>query len=313
MNVAEERALLLPIPQPTTWRTHGLLLRCTLFILTCVGVLAFNVLLDRLYVPRQGIVAGVLCIALAEWLIRARWFWTGVEEALWLGGIFSMISELPSSGAPEASLVLASGAAVAGARVRNPLFGAAAAILVAHYFEERFDLGVVAALAIALLAVIALLRTWQRPSNEYLFILIAIALPIFGRSASDEIWRNVTIILYVAFGGLTLFLAIRRRHHALFLAGGVAVAIAAFDSHEFVAAPAEAKLAFAGALLLVGSWLVSRALHGRTRGIVATPAKLTPFDDELEIAATVSIPRPEGESAPERGGEFGGAGATGKY
>lgn len=314
MKVGHERALMLAgidaeagkVPH----RTHGILLRATLFVLTAIGVLALNFFWGE--VP-----AGIISILLAEFLILARrWWWTGVEEALWIGGVMSFIAALPSTGAPEALLVIAAGAAIAGARVRNPLFGAAAAGFVAAYFEKRFDLGVVTALVIALAAAFALLRTWRRPSNEHLCIAIAVILPLVGYSEADAVWRHATIALYLAYGLVTLFLAIRYRHHALFLAGAIGLGISAIElSRTLDGIALEAKLALGGALLLTGSWLASRALRNQTTGIVATPAKLTPFDDDLELAATVALPRAEFDQKTETsgGGQFGGAGATGEY
>lgn len=316
MKLEHERALMLPsIAEATVpHRTHGILLRATLFVLTLIGVFALNFFLDQVKVPQNGVVAGLAVIVIAEILIlHWRWWWTGVEEALWIGGVYSMISELPSSGRPEAMLVLAAGAAIPGARVRNPLFGALAASFVAAYFEKRFDLGVVSALVIALIAAFALLRTWSRPSTEHLFIAIAVVLPVVGYSQAGAEWRQATIALYFAFGLVTFFLAVRYRHHALFLAGAIGIAIGSVELSRTIDLPLEAKLALGGALLLAGSWLASRALRDKTSGIVATPSKLTPFDDELEVAATVALPRAEFDPKVESGGEFGGAGATGKY
>lgn len=316
MSVEHERALLLRdvAPMEIPWRTHRLLLRAVLFVLTTLGVGAFYLLLEAFDVEWKGLITGVIAIAVAELLIHLRrWWWTGVEEALWLAATYALVSELPSSGRPEALLVLALAAAVPGWRVRNPLFGAAAACFVVQYFEQRFDLGVVSAIVLAALAVLALLRTWRRPSTEWLFIAIAVVLPVAGRADADPIWRTMTIILYTAFGAATLYLAIRKRHHAFFVSGGIALAIAATDFAERIALPDEAKLAAAGALLLVGSWLAARALKEKTQGLVATPAKLTTFDDDLEIAATLALPQQNFEQRMESGGEFGGAGATGKY
>jgi hypothetical protein len=316
MNAEHERALLLRgvAPVDIPWRTHRLLLRAVLFVLTTIGVAAFYWLLDAFHVARPGIVTGAIALAVAEILIHARrWWWTGVEEALWLCAMFAFVTELANSGRPEAALVLALAAAIPGFRVRNPLFGAAAAVFVAQYFEKRFDLGVVSALVLAAVAVLALLRTWRRPSTEWLWIALAIALPVAGRIDADPVWRNMTIILYGTFAAATLFLAIRKRHHALFLSGGIALAIAVVDFAEKIDLPVEAKLAAAGALLLVGSWLTARALRDRKTGIVATPARLTSFDDDLETLATISIPQQTFDQRMETGGEFGGAGATGKY
>lgn len=316
MTVDQERAYLLrklaPVEMP--WRTHGLLLRAVLALLTLGGAWFVSLMLEELGVPRPGAFMGLAALVVAELLIRVRrWWWTGVEEGLWIAGTFGLISALPSSGTPEAMLVLALAAAIPGWRVRNPLFGALAAIFVAHYFEKRFDLGLVAAMVIASAAAVALLRTWRRPSTEWLWIAIAIVMPIAGRAEADVEWRNLTIGIYAAFGVATLLLAIWKRHHALFVSGAIALVIAAGDVGERIVLAVEAKLAFAGTLLLVGSWLVSRALKNNTRGFVTTPAKLTPFDDELELAATVSIPQQSFDQRMESGGRFGGAGATGDY
>ena len=318
MNARDERLLLLrqrglakvEIP----WRTHGLLLRAVLFVFTALGTGALYWFLDLLDLPGPGIATAVVAICVAELLIhKARWWWTGVEEALWICAAFALVSALPSRSGPETALVLALAAAIPGWRVRNPLFGAAAACFVVLYFEDRFDLGVIAALVIASVAVAALLRTWERPSTEWLWIALAIVLPVAGRTNADAAWRNVTIVLYAVFAVVVLFLAVRKRHHALFVSGGIALAIAAIDFAAKIDLAVEAKLALGGVLLLVGSWAVARSLRERTTGIVSTPAKLTAFDDELEVAATLSLPQQNFDQRMESGGEFGGAGATGKY
>lgn len=316
MNTAHERALLLRrhAPMEIPWRTHGILLRAVLFVLTCAGTAAFWALLEAFGAPRPGLVTGVVAIAAAEVLIRVRrWWWTGIEEAWWLAGAFAFVSELPRSGTPESNLVIALAAAVPGFRVRNPLFGAFAAIFVVTWAEERLDLGLIAAMVLGGIAVVALLRTWQRPSTEWLWIALAVLMPVVGRAHADREWRAVTIAVYAVFALLALVLAIRNRHHALFVSGGLALGIAVFDAIEPLGVAGEAKLAAAGALLLAGSWLLARALRERTRGIVAAPAGLTPFDDELEVAATISVPAQNFDQRMETGGEFGGAGATGKY
>jgi hypothetical protein len=321
MNVEHERALhlrnTLHRPQiviDVPWRTYGLLARAIFFVLTCVGLGAVRQLFELFGVPAPGLFLGLAALGLAEYLIRdRRWFWTGIEEALWLGGTVAMVSELPRSGRAESLLVIAAACGIPGWRVRNPLFGAVAAAFVTAYFEKRFDLGVVAALALAAIAVLALLRTWQRPSNEWLWILIALLLPAVGRFYADGDWRNVTIALYLLFGLSVLALAIVKRHHALFFSGGIALAIAAGDVIALANAPLELMLAIAGGLLLMGSWITARLLRDRRTGFVTTPSKFTAFDDELEVAATISLPQQDFDQRMESGGEFGGAGATGKY
>ena len=301
------------------WRTNGLLAQAAFFLLTCIGLGAFYGLLHVVDLGGEGIVAGVVAIGLAEYLIGARrWFFTGVEAALWLGGLFALISELPSSGKPEAMLVIAAACSIAGARVRNPLFGALAAVFIVQYFEKRFDLGVLCALVIALVACIALLRTWRRPTTEALWIALALVMPIAGRFHADRDWRDTTVALYAVFGIIALSLAIARRHHALFLAAMIALAIACADFAEKLNDwPNETKLAIGGALLLVVAFAMSRALRGRTHGLVLTPIQLTPFDDAAEIGATLALQpttsAPAPQPQPAGGGQFGGAGASGDY
>lgn len=299
------------------WRSKGSVVQVVFFILTSVAMFAFYGLCQVTDLPGPGIVTGVLGIALAEYLIGARrWFGTGVEGALWLGGLFALISELPSSGRPESLLVIAAAFAIAGARVRNPLAGAAAACTLAFYAERRFDLGVVAALLLAAAAVLLLLREWRRPSTEFLFAVAAIALPIAGAFMAGPGWRQTTVVLYAVFGMGALALAIARRHHAILLAACASLMISAIDLGRMIDAPLEAKLAAGGVLLLAVAFAVSRALRGRTRGIVVTPAKLTHFDYEVEIVATLSH-QPEAAAPTEPtapgGGAFGGAGATGEF
>jgi len=311
----ESMAAQLEVP----WRTNSVLAQCAFFLLTCFALSTFYGLLHLFESNREGLMTGVAAIVLAEYLMGARrWFFTGVETALWIGGVFALLSELPSSGKPEAMLVLAAGSAVAGARVRNPLFGALAAIFVMLYFEKRFDLGVLCALVLALGACLALLRTWRRPTTEALWIAIALIMPIAGRFVADEYWRYTTILLYAIFGILALSLAIAKRHHALFLAAMISLAIGGADFVEKVLAPEEAKLAAGGALLLAIAFAISRTLRDRTHGLVLTPMPLTPFDDAAEIGVTLALqpsaPAPEPQAAsPAEGGSFGGAGASGDY
>ena len=305
-------------PLDVPWRTNGFVSQAVFFVLTCLGLAAFYGFLYMAGNRSEGIITGIAAIVIAEYLIGfRRWFFTGVEAGLWLGGMFALISELPESGKPEAMLVLAAGAAIPGLRVRNPLFGALAANFIVLYFEKRFDLGTLGALVISLSAAIALLRTWKRPTTEWLWIALALTMPLAGWDTADVIWRDTTIILYAMLGVLVLTMAVFRRHHALFLTAILAFAISAVELAENITAPEEAKLAVAGTVLLAIAFAISRSLRDRTHGLVLTPIQLTPLDDAAEIAATLAhqptAHAPEPQPAPASGGSFGGAGASGDY
>jgi len=300
-------------------RTNGVLVQCVFFLLAALAAGAFFGLCHALGVPLPGVIAGAVCIAVAEYLIGVkRWFFTGVEAALWLGGLLAIISELPHSGRPESLLVVGTVFALAGARVRNPLLGAAAAVLVVAY-AERFDRGAVIALLLGVAALLALLRTWRRPSTEWLFAACALILPVAGWICADARWRTLTILLFLAYGALALVLGLRKRHHIFFLAALIGLTVAVTESRNYIHIPAEAWLAIAGALLLLIAYAVTRALRGHERGLVLTPEDLTGIDETLQIAATLAL-KPESSAPPPPepgfeagGGTFGGAGASGDF
>lgn len=299
------------------WRAHGMVVQAVFLLLTAVAQLALFALLHTLDVPEPGLVTGVTALVTGELLIRRwKWFATGVEASLWLGGLIALITALPDSGKPEALLLVAAAAAAAGARVRNPLFGVAAAALVVAYAERKADAGTVCAVILTAAAAVALLRIWRRPSTEWFWAGLAVLMPVAGWMAADRAWLHATIALYLLLGALTVFLAVRFRHHALFLSGALSLAIAATEIAGRIEAPQEAKLAAAGAFLLALSWTAARLLRDRTSGIVATPAKLTRADEALEIAGALAGsegPRPEPAPDQGGGGRFGGAGATGEF
>ena len=299
------------LPQP--WHGYGLLGQIVFFLLTIAGIAAFYLL------TRSELLTAVLCVGLAEYLIRVRkWFGTGVEAALWIGGVISAVTALPNSNVPEGNLVIAAAAGIAGFRVRNPLFGALAAFFVTLYFERVGDRGTIAALAIAGAALIALFRTWRRPSTEWLFIVLLVTMPLAGWAHADRRWVEVTLLLFAAFAAIAFACAVAKRHHAMFAGAATAAIVAAAALQQRYGISEELLFAIAGAVLLVGAGTTARFLRGRTHGFVVTPAKLTAFDDDLEALATVAVAPahsagnpPEGR--PQEGGGFGGAGATGDY
>src|SRR6185295_4327833 len=121
------------------------------------------------------------CLGCAEFLIYAYHFErTGVESALWLAGLFAFIISLPSQNRPEAILAFAGAAMVAGARLRNAVFIALAAVLVDFYVDKKFhDARATLAFALVLTAIaaVALLREWRRPSTELMLSLLVVVMP----------------------------------------------------------------------------------------------------------------------------------------
>lgn len=300
----------------TRWRAYGLFASLLFFFLTACAVGAFFGLLDTLHLPKA--IAGVAAIVVAELLIAKGWFGTGVESGLWFCGLFALIASLPSQGKPEAILMFAAASAIAGLRVRNPFFGALAAILVVVYLAvKNWHLQALSvALVIAAIALLALWRKWRRPSTELLWICLLIAMPIAGYFAGD-IERAFNAPLFLAIAVVMLIAGISLRHHAPFIASAIAFVIAGGEWFEHSATRLELLLAISGAILLAAALALSKALRDRTHGFVTTPARLTSADDAIELISVVAAAPhdapPEPSGRPQGDGGFGGAGATGDY
>ena len=301
--------------QPASrWRRHGVVLSVVFFILTAFGIAAFFFLCEVLHFPK-GLVTAILCIGAAEWLIHGkRFFGTGIESALWLGGLLAIIFDLPSSGKPEALLVFAAAFAIAGFRVRSALFGAGAAVFVLAYIRTKTgdpSMSVMFGAVVTLIAAAARQRMWRRPSTDQLFAALTIVMPVAAAVSGER------IVAFAILAVLLLALGIACRDRIVLIAAGESIAIAAYHARDLFPYPLEAKLIVAGALVAAIAMIVSRALAGRTRGFTVAPEEVTGYDEAMQIAGAISLAQPA-TPAPtaqpvEGGGGFGGAGAGGEY
>ena len=311
--ISEDQERVIDESSSTRWRSSGIFLSIVLFVFTLLAVAATFFLFD------EGWITAVLAIVPAELLIRRyRFFGTGVESALWIGGLFAWIFGLPSEGKPEALLLLAAASAVAGFRVRNALFGALAAVFVVSYLIlKNWDAAaVVVAIGISMVALAALFREWQRPSTEMLFAALLVISPIAGAFASDgsAAWS----MLYFLAGATCALVGLRTRQHAPLIAAIVylAITIGILAAHDLLPLRGEWNAIAGGAILLLFSALMTRALRSRRTGIVVAQDQLTSVDEALQIGGTL-VMQPKADAPPqgrpEGGGQFGGAGATGKF
>ena len=323
-SVADERALELrargfDAPMEIAWRRNSMFLSIVFFVLTAIAMIATYGFFKLVDIPGAGFITAAICLALAEWLIRRRYFFgTGIESALWLGGLFAFIFGLPGEGRVEALLLFAAAAAVAGFRVRNALFGAlAAAFVIAYVLNKAEAVGAAfVAIAIALTAGVALARRWQRPSTEALFVVLTILPPIAAAFGSVNKLAPWWAGLFAVIAAVMLALGLRLRSHAPLIAAAVngANAIAILTVHELIPLEPEWRLMIGGATMLAASTAIARSLRGHNRGIVTTPSSLTKIDEELQMLGTV-VAQPHVETQPStpEGGRFGGAGSTGEY
>ncbi|HUP49159.1 MAG TPA: hypothetical protein VNA04_10260 [Thermoanaerobaculia bacterium] len=296
------------------WRSNGVVLSIVFFALTSIGILA---LYGFLYQIKLTWLTGILSIALAEFLIHGRrFFGTGVESALWLGGLFALIFELPGPPREEGLLLFAAAAALAGWRMRNGFFGALAALFVMRYTAARGDETVAASVAVvlSLAALAALGREWGRPSTERLWIALLIIPPV---SLLIDVPRLLpwwaALMGGMAIGSLAAGLRIRT--HAPLIASAVYLALstAILAAHDLLPLTVEWRLITGGALLLAASAALARLLRDRTGGIVTMPATSAPFEEAAQIVGTLALQPRVAQAPQEPGGRFGGAGATGEF
>jgi hypothetical protein len=306
------------------WRQMSAIVQIVFFVLTILAISAFYGFCRLLNLPAGWIVL-VGSIAIAELLIRRAHFWrTGVESALWIGGLYAFIFSLPSSGKPEAILVLAAAAALAGWRVRNALFGGLAMAMVVTYLVERqwFWNALAFAIVVTLIALVALTREWKRPSTEMLWQVLEIVMPVAGYVAivtrlKSWISDYRIFAIFFALAALFLIVGIRFRLRVPLMAAIVSLAIAIVEAHDYMPVSVEAELIVIGAITLSVAAAIMRALRDKQHGFVIGVAKKSDLQDVLSVAPTLlSVHGGAPHDAPQPvggGGEFGGAGASGNF
>ena len=314
-SVEDERAGALAdrlkVPAPDGWKRHSIPLTITFFVLTCIGVVAFAAFFSIIHAP-YGVLTLAATIAAAELLIRMYKFQrTGVESALWIAGPIAFIISLPSQGKPEALLVFAAAALIAGLRVRNPVFIAAGAVLVDVYVHVKTHsaLATVAfALGVTAGAAVALAREWKRPTTEWMWIALVLVMPLASYLAVTTLG-----IAYVIAGIALLAGGIAIKHRALLIGGAVSLATGAFEMQKHLAIADEAKLIAGGVIVLAIAIVMTRILRNNTRGFV-----ISKTEDKYEVAqilGAIRIPAQPSPAASDHldagGGGFGGGGATG--
>ena len=316
----------------TPWRRNGTFVALSFFGLTVFAMFALTALCKS--IGATEFAAGLIAIGFAEYLIRRRrMYGSGIESALWIGGLIAFIFGLPNSGAPEWVLIVAAAFGIAAWRMQNALFGAIGIIFAAVYpavadHSHDYWRAALLPLGMALVAVLAKWWTYRRPWLDSLWSLVAIVMPLVAEiagniAAYDSRGYLERAAVFAVAGTIALLAALHLYEHALLIAAGVSFAITAYEVHDLFTTPLEWKLIAGGVALLALAAVISRALRGRTEGLVATPARLTPYDEVVKLGATMVAGSPAHEHAAAAdpgmtgtsGGadSFGGAGATGDY
>lgn len=332
------------------WRTARRYARAALFVAgvaTTLLIAGITGLSDR----DSPLVAGVISLLAAEWLIRARRLHaSGIEEGLAVGAAVMLAAWAGSNWgsawlhalAPDPLLLLAGiTVGIAGVRLCNPLVAAAAVLLMVGWVGERDWLqaaddavgGRVAALlpgvAVAALALVAGAREYRRPSSDgTLDWLVVAAAPVGWLLARSHEWvpsaqtalapRALTIALLGALAAASLAVGLRRRTLAPLLGAVLSVACAAVELGRLSGFSVEARMVIGGCTLLATAAFLERWLRTPRGGFTSQPpdgpGALGLLLESAGAAAMLGPGLPPTDGAPGgQGGRFGGGGASGQY
>lgn len=287
----------------------------------------------------QGTIALVTGVAGAELLLAAaRLRRTGIEDALYLGGLFGMLMALFSIASLEAWVaVLLCGAAflIAGLRLQRGLWLAAAIICVPAAIgagtESPMAFGI-AGLVTSALAAVAGLRQWRSPAlqlglNSVVAVLPAVSLftTIIDRLFADRLIVSDLlmsgVVAAVAFGA---FIATRWKPLLYAFVGSCTVFAIIVGAQDFI--PLEWRLLTGGLSLLIASRIVSTMLAGRSKGFTSTALAASEIWDlePLAGAAAGALVAPRDSTSGTTGpalddaddsadSSFGGGGSTERY
>jgi|SRR5581483_2488952 len=318
------------------WRTASLPSRCTFFILGLVAAGMIGIIAERLGPKGALVIAGVVSIAVAEWLILCRrHFWSGIEEALGAAGLTMLAFESWSQvgwSASTGSRFICIALAIAGLRLLNPLFTTLAVLIFVPALDVPPWASGMVCYGIGIVALIATGCRFQRPSHDLMLECLVVVMPVSGYlwSASHGSLAVATDYLHatpsawivplcpLVFAGVTLAVGVSRRTHAPIVASMLCVPCAAYELRALTNLALQTRLILWGLVLMVISTILDRYLREARGGI--TSRKVRKMDDSAGVlgvlGSVVLTPHSPPKAAPSfegGGGSFGGGGATGRY
>jgi len=319
------------------WRTANLPSRCTFFVLGLVAAGMIAIITGRLWPTGAVVVAGLVSLAIAEWLIvRRRHFGSGIEEAFEVAGLAMLAYECWTHVGPSESAgasLLGTALAIAGIRLLNPLFTTLAVLTFLLALKAPALIEGLLCYGVGLAALAAGAYRFRRPSHDLVLDSLVVVMPLAGYlwsasphnlwSPADYLHAHLSVWLVplcsVLFAAVALTTGLRRRAHAPLVAFMVCVACTAYELRKLTGLSLETRLIVWGCVLLLVSMTFERYLRAPYRGITSRPLR----DDEdsarvLGIAGgavlTPHSPPPKGAPPFEGGGgRFGGGGASGEY
>lgn len=318
------------------WRTASLPSRCTAFVLGLVAAGMIGIIAQRLGPSGSLVTAGLVSIAVGEWLVLCRrHFRSGIEEALGAAGLTLLAFECWShAGSSESagSACICAAFAIAGLRFLNPLFTTLAVLaFVAALDAPPLGSGLLC-YGLGIAALIAAGYRFRRPSHDLMLDWLIIAMPVAGyfwsaphgslSTGTDYLHSTASAWIVplcpLVFAGAALVAGLSRRAHAPIVAFMLCVGCTAYELRRLTGLALETRLILWGLALLVVSTVLDRYLLEARSGI--TSRQVRGRDDSAGILGVLGsamlTPHSPAKDAPSfegGGGSFGGGGATGNY
>ena len=310
------------------WRLARTIVRIVGFVVGAVLVASLFGFLSLLEMPGKGIATAIVSIAVAEVLIARGRFWkSGIEEVLWIGGLFAIIFDLPGPARNEGLLLFAFASLLAAIRLLQPWFATAFVGFVVMYLVTEFERDLVAATLVYLIGAAALLllsHKWKMPFVENaLSMIVLCSLPLaylllrFVAEVGSDLSLLAGAVSMIVFFASGLALRNRAPLWGALLTSGLVL----FEAATRIVIAAEWKWLIAGVALVAIAQLVDRILRNRESGITS---RREPVSEIYALAETAAAHAASVASRPEQpeplppdresgGGSFGGAGASGDY
>jgi hypothetical protein len=319
------------------WRAASLWSRCAFFVLGLVAAVMISIIGSHLWPGAETALAGLVSIAVAEWLILGRrHFGSGIEEALEVVGLTMLAYECwsrVSTSEPVGAAFLGIAFAIAGFRLLSPIFTTLSALAFVLALDAP-PLGAgLMCYGIGLVALMAGGYRFRRPSHDLMLDYLVIVMPVAGylwsasrhglSIATDYRHAGLSEFLVPAcslvFAGAALTIGLRRRAHAPVIASMLCVACCAYELRKLTGLSLEARLIVWGCALLLISVNLERYLHVPRRRITSRPlledkrsGGIPGLAGSAALTPLSPLPKPS-PSFEGGGGRFGGGGASGSY
>lgn len=318
--ISDDQAKQIQVQLISSWKQGSLLSRIAFFFLTSLAVGAFYGILALASLPGRGWVTAAVAIGLAELLISTkRFIHTGVEESLYLIGLYCVIFQDLAGQENKVLLLIAGASVIAGLRVLNAAFavlGVGFALWFVWVELDPIAAGVVNAMA-GVVALCLMPLPFRRPFYSSWLTGTALLSPLILWDPL-RIHAETGLLYFLLILAITAaIVAFRFRIRGALLSAILSTSLVGLELSLRWSWSAEAKLMVSGLCLFMIAGLLERWLRVPRRRF--TSQKLIEPDSRLlDVAAIYSaagIASPSADVPQRQQGEggFGGAGASGDY